>query len=236
LSNHYLIFNRDFLIMLIELHKITKRYDDNIIPVLDNISLRLSEGSAVAVVGPSGSGKSTLLNLVGTLDFPTSGEVLFNRITTSSLTSDELAKLRNNSIGFVFQTHLLLPQLTVMENVLLPVIPQDKNQQKQAPGRACRLLDTVGLSDKTHRFPGELSVGECQRVAIVRALINEPELLLADEPTGSLDHDSAEILSDMIMELRRQYNFTLVAVTHSPDLAKRMEITYKLVNGRITAN
>ena len=222
--------------MIIELHNITRQYDGNPRPVLDNISFKISEGSTLAVAGPSGSGKSTLLNLLGTLDFPSTGEVLFNGIATSSLASDELVKLRNNSIGFVFQTHLLLPQLTVIENVLLPVLPQDKNRQKQAPERARRLLDTVGLADKTQRFPGELSVGECQRIAVVRALINEPELLLADEPTGSLDHDTAEILSDMILELRHQYRFTLVAVTHSPDLAKRMEITYKLVNGKITAN
>jgi len=222
--------------MLIELHNIIKRYDGNPGPVLDNISFSISGGSAVAVTGPSGSGKSTLLNLLGTLDFPSTGEVLFNGIATTSLTSDELVKLRNNSIGFVFQTHLLLPQLTVIENVLLPVIPQDKNRQKQAPERARRLLDAVGLADKAQRFPGELSVGECQRVAVVRALINEPELLLADEPTGSLDHDSAEILGDMFVELRRQYRFTMVTVTHSPDLAKRMEITYKLVNGKIAAN
>jgi lipoprotein-releasing system ATP-binding protein len=222
--------------MFIELHKITKRYDDNLRPVLDSISLKISEGSAVAVVGPSGSGKSTLLNLLGTLDFPTSGEVLFNGLPTAALAPEELVKLRNNRIGFVFQTHLLLPQLTILENVLLPVIPQDKNKQKEAPERACQLLDAVGLADKSHRFPGEMSVGECQRVAVVRALINKPELLLADEPTGSLDHDSAEVLSDMIMELKHNNNFTLVAVTHSADLAKRMEITYKLVNGKISVN
>jgi lipoprotein-releasing system ATP-binding protein len=173
---------------------------------------------------------------LGTLDFPSSGEVLLNGISTTTLSSEELVKMRNNTIGFVFQTHLLLPQLTVMENILLPVIPQDKDRQKKAPERAERLLNIVGLSDKTTSFPGEMSVGECQRVAVVRALINEPELLLADEPTGSLDHDSAEILSDMIIEIKRQQSFTLVAVTHSPDLAKRMETIYKLINGKITVD
>jgi lipoprotein-releasing system ATP-binding protein len=222
--------------MHIEMKSITKWYDGNPRPVLDNISLKISGGSAVAVVGPSGSGKSTLLNLLGTLDFPTTGEVLFNGITTTSLASEELAKLRNNSIGFIFQTHLLLPQLTVLENVLLPVIPQDKMKQRSAPERANLLLDSVGLADKIHRFPGEMSVGECQRVAVVRALINQPELLLADEPTGSLDHDSAEILIDMLMELRQIQPFTLVAVTHSSDVAKRMEITYMLINGKISVN
>jgi ABC-type lipoprotein export system ATPase subunit len=222
--------------MLIELQNITKRYDGNPRPVLDNVSFRISEGNSVAVVGPSGSGKSTLLNLLGTLDFPTSGQVMFNGLSTTSLADEELVKMRNTKIGFVFQTHLLLPQLTVLENVLLPVIPQNKNRQRQAPERAARLLNGVGLSDKLHRYPGELSVGECQRVAVIRALINEPELLLADEPTGSLDHDSAEILIDMLMELRRSQPFTLVAVTHSTDLANRMEITYKLINGKISAS
>ena len=222
--------------MRIELHNITKRYDGNPRPVLDNISFKLSEGIALAVVGPSGSGKSTLLNLLGTLDFPTAGEVLINGKSTASLSSEELAKLRNNHIGFVFQTHLLLPQLTVLENVLLPVIPQDKIKQKSAQKRAYRLIDSVGLADKAHRFPGEMSVGECQRVAVIRALINQPELLLADEPTGSLDHDSAEILVDLLMELRQIQPFTLVAVTHSSDVAKRMEITYQLINGKISVN
>ena len=222
--------------MHIELDNITKLYDGNPRPVLDNISLKISEGSSIAVVGPSGSGKSTLLNLLGTLDFPTTGEVLFNGKSTNSLATDDLVKLRNNNIGFIFQTHLLLPQLTVLENILLPVIPQGKNEQKSAPERAYRLIDSVGLADKKHRFPGEMSVGECQRVAVIRALINQPELLLADEPTGSLDHDSAEILIDMLIELRQIQPFTLVAVTHSAELAKRMEITYKLINGKISDN
>jgi lipoprotein-releasing system ATP-binding protein len=222
--------------MLIELKSITKEYDGNPRPVLDEISLKIPEGSAVAVIGPSGSGKSTLLNLLGTLDFPSAGEVLLNERPTTSFTPDELVSLRNNNIGFVFQTHLLLPQLTVMENVLLPVIPQKKDRQRLAPERAGQLLSIVGLDDKINRYPGEMSIGECQRVAVVRALINEPELLLADEPTGSLDFDSAEILSEMIMKLRRHHSFTLVAVTHSPDLARRMQVTYKLVNGKISVS
>ena len=222
--------------MRIELHNVSRQYDSNPRPVLDKISLKISEGSAIAVVGPSGSGKSTLLNLLGTLDFPSAGEVLFNGKATSSMASEELVKMRNNSIGFIFQTHLLLPQLTVIENVLLPVLPQDKIIQKSAPERAYRLLDSVGLADKSHRFPGEMSVGECQRVAVIRALINQPELLLADEPTGSLDHDSAELLIDLLLKLRLTQPFTLVAVTHSSDVAKRMEITYQLINGKIQDN
>jgi lipoprotein-releasing system ATP-binding protein len=220
--------------MLIELNNITRRYDNSPAPVLDNISLKISEGSTVAIVGPSGSGKSTLLNLLGTLDLPTSGEVLFDGVATAVMTSADLVKMRNSRIGFIFQTHLLLPQLTTIENILLPVLPKDKIFKKLAPQRAAALLDIVGLTDRANSYPTGMSVGECQRVAVVRALINEPELLLADEPTGSLDYDSAERLTGMLIELRRHYPFTLVTVTHSDDLARRMEITYKLMNGKIS--
>lgn len=222
--------------MIIELNNVSRKYDGNARPVLDNVSLKISAGSAIAVVGPSGSGKSTLLNLIGTLDYPTSGEVLLDGISTNALSAEQIVTTRNTRIGFVFQTHLLLPQLTVLENVLLPVVPLGKNKHNQAVSRAMQLLDMVGLSDKTKRFPGEMSVGECQRVAVVRALINEPEILLTDEPTGSLDHDSAENLGDMLMELQSKNTFTLVTVTHSPELARRMDVTYKLVNGKLTDN
>lgn len=222
--------------MLIELKNISKRYDGSTGPILDDISIQISNGSTLAIVGPSGSGKSTLLNLLGTLDFPSSGDVLLEGIPTSKMKQEELIGIRNNKIGFVFQTHLLLPQLTVLENVLLPVMPQNKTRQKQALEKARSLLDSVGLADKINSFPGKMSVGECQRVAVVRSLINGPELLLTDEPTGSLDHDSAERLSDMLIDLQKQYSFTLVAVTHSTELAKRMKVTYKLVNGKISVN
>lgn len=218
--------------MVIELNQIIKKYGDNH-PVLDNISFGINEGSTLAITGPSGSGKSTLLNLLGTLDFPTSGTIRINGISTSEFNENELVELRNKKIGFVFQSHLLLPQLTVLENILLPVIPRDKKFQKEAPGRALNLLDIVGLTAKVNSFPGEMSVGECQRVAVVRSLINEPELLLADEPTGSLDHDSAENLSEMLLKLRDIHGFTLVVVTHSTDLAKRMKTSCKLMNGKI---
>lgn len=221
--------------MVIELNHITKSYG-NSQAVLDNISLQIPEGSSLAITGPSGSGKSTLLNILGTLDFPTSGEVRINGKALGDFDENELIDLRNRKIGFVFQSHILLPQLTAFENILLPVIPRDKTYQKQAPERAMQLLETVGLSDKAKRFPGEMSVGECQRVAVVRSLINQPELLLTDEPTGSLDHNSAEILSDMLVKLRNIHHFTLIAVTHSPYLAGRMESTYQLLNGKISGN
>src|SRR5512133_559950 len=221
--------------MVIQLNNITKKYGNNS-PVLDDISFEIREGTTLAITGPSGSGKSTLLNILGTLDFPASGTVMINGKPTSDLNDNELVGLRNKKIGFVFQSHLLLPQLTVLENILLPVVPREKQFQKQAPDKAMKLLEIVGLSDRINSFPGEMSVGECQRVAVVRSLINEPELLLADEPTGSLDHDSAETLSEMLLRLHQVQGFTLVVVTHSADLAKRMEKTCKLLNGKLLAD
>jgi len=229
-------FRENVCIMLIDLKGLTRAYDGNPRPVLDNISLTITNGSAVAIIGPSGSGKSTLLNLIGTLDFPDSGEVLLNGTPTSVLKPDELVAIRNKQIGFVFQNHLLLPQLNVIENVLLPLMPRDKGMREQSPERAKKLLHMVGLEEKVYRFPGEMSVGECQRVAVVRALINQPELLLTDEPTGSLDHDSAENLSNLLLELHGQFGFTLITVTHSMELAGRMQVIYKLVNGKLSVN
>lgn len=218
--------------MDIELRNITRQYG-NLKPVLDNLSLSFKAGRSVAVVGPSGSGKSTLLNLLGTLDFPDKGEVLLNGVATSSLSADALAGMRNRELGFVFQTHLLLPQLSLMENVLLPVLPQTKERRMAARERAVQLLERVGLGDKGSRLPHELSVGECQRGAVVRALINEPDVLLADEPTGSLDHDTAEMLGDLLLELKLDQAFTLIVVTHSSDLARRMDQAYTLINGKL---
>lgn len=221
--------------MIVQLSNVSKRYGNNN-PVLDNISLEISEGSSIAITGPSGSGKSTLLNIMGTLDFPNSGVVSINGKSVADFSEPELTELRNKKIGFVFQSHLLLPQLTVIENILLPVIPREKEFQKQAPEKALQLLNIVGMSGKINSFPGEMSVGECQRVAVVRSLINEPELVLADEPTGSLDHDSAETLTGMLLKLNELKKFTLVVVTHSTDLSKRMKSAYKLINGKILAN
>jgi lipoprotein-releasing system ATP-binding protein len=222
--------------MNIELLNIIKCYPGNSKPILDDINLRISDRNKIAIVGPSGSGKSTLLNLMGTLDFPTNGQVLIDGISTQTMTNKELIGLRNNRIGFVFQTHMLLPQLTVIENILLPVLPKDKPTKIAAPDRAKGLLSEIGLVEKTGKFPGELSVGECQRVAVVRALINQPELLLADEPTGSLDQESSEKLCDILLDLSKKQSFTMIVVTHSLELAQRMDITYKIMNGKIFQN
>jgi ABC-type lipoprotein export system ATPase subunit len=219
--------------MDITLNNIVRQYTDADKAVLNDISLKIPEGGTYAIVGPSGSGKSTLLNLLGTLDFPDSGEVILGDITTTKAKPEKLESLRNSKIGFIFQTHMLLPQLTVLENILLPVVPREKAVQNEAVQKAKDLLEQVGLTEKIDSFPGKMSIGECQRVAVVRSLINEPELLLADEPTGSLDGELATKLIDLLLKLQKQHGFTLITVTHSMEVANQMETIYKLTNGKL---
>ena len=217
--------------MLAELQQVSKHYNH---PVLYEISLTIRHGDSIAIVGPSGSGKSTLLNILGTLDRPSSGRVILNGEAVELLDDNQLAGIRNRFIGFVFQLHYLLPQLTLLENILLPVLPEkDKSAVKAAEQRAFRLLDRVGLSDRVKHLPGELSVGECQRAAVVRALINEPGLLLADEPTGSLDETHATSLGMLLAELNLEEEMGMVVVTHSMELARRMKVIYRLHLGRL---
>jgi ABC-type lipoprotein export system ATPase subunit len=222
---------------MIELKKISKRYPQpggGEIPVLREISLRVEAGQSLVVTGPSGSGKSTLLNIVGALDRPSSGTVRFDGRDLSGLTESELARLRNRRIGFVFQLHHLLPQCTVLENVLLPTLPlQGESTRGEFTERALDLLDQVGLADRGHHRPGQLSGGECQRVAVARSLINAPALVLADEPTGSLDGENADQLAELLIGLNRNQGTTLIVVTHSEDLAGRMDRRYRLRDGRL---
>lgn len=223
--------------MLLELLNISKFYGNGHTrrDVLNDISLTVARGDAIAIVGPSGSGKSTLLNIIGTLDNPDSGIIKFKGLELHTLGESELANIRNRHIGFVFQLHHLLPQLNLIENVLIPVIPQkDKTLRKKAYARAMDLLQKVGLSDKIQQFPGQMSVGECQRAAVVRALINEPELILADEPTGSLDQESAAQLGDLLLDIKKNFSVAIVVVTHSSELAKRMSNIYQLSEGKLT--
>lgn len=224
--------------MLLEINSISKQYRNpgtNVVrDVLSAISLKIQSGDAIAIVGPSGSGKSTLLNIMGTLDTPTSGKILFKNQDLSSLTEVQLASIRNKNIGFVFQMHHLLPQLSLIENVLLPVLPSnDKKYQKEATDKAMILIEKVGLLERIHQRPGQLSGGECQRAALVRALINSPELLLADEPTGSLDRDSAAQLGDLLVQVNRDFNVAMVVVTHSLTLAEKMNAIYRLDHGKL---
>ncbi len=217
---------------LIELRGVTREYPALPAPlrVLDGLDLTLDPGECVAVTGPSGCGKSTLLNLMGLLDMASSGTVLFRGADTAALSADAQAALRNRGIGFVFQFHHLLPQCTALENVLVPALVRGGGDTARA--RALALLDRVGLADKTSARPGQLSGGERQRVAVVRALINKPALLLADEPTGSLNEEAAESLADLILELRRDEGMAVVVVTHAPAIAARFGRIVELRHGR----
>ena len=205
------------------------------LPVLDGVSLRLDHGEAVAVMGPSGSGKSTLLHILGTLDRPTGGSVSLDGIDPFALKPGELAAFRNRRIGFVFQDHHLLPQASVLENVLVPTFVNKTLKRGDAQAYARELLTRVGLSDRLTHRPAELSGGERQRVAVARALIHQPLLLLADEPTGNLDRTNAEGIGQLLLELHKQQNTMLVVVTHSTELAKlfprRLEMNDGVLNG-----
>jgi len=216
----------------------SKRYESptstELVPVLRDVTLEIQRGESVAIVGPSGSGKSTLLNIIGTLDRPDSGHVLLDGKDLSRLDDIQLAAVRNREIGFIFQSHHLLPQCTVLENVLVPTLAnKDAALRNGAVERAKGLLDKVGLGARLTHRPGQLSGGERQRVAVVRALINQPKLLLADEPTGSLDRASAENLADLLVRLNREEGVTLIVVTHAPDLAKRMSRVLELRDGEL---
>jgi lipoprotein-releasing system ATP-binding protein len=218
---------------LLSLSAVSKRYESaagsNPVAVLNQISLDLNAGESLAIVGPSGSGKSTLLNIIGTLDQPTSGTVSLEGRNLTQLDELGLAAVRNRHIGFVFQAHHLLPQCSVLENVLVPTLPlHDRALRISAPDRARQLLDKVGLASRLSHRPGQLSGGERQRVAVVRALINQPKLLLADEPTGALDRTSATIMGDLLVQLNHEHHVTLIVVTHALDLARRMQHAFEL--------
>jgi lipoprotein-releasing system ATP-binding protein len=201
---------------------------------LSGINLQLTQGESLAIIGPSGSGKSTLLNIIGTLDRPTAGSVKLAGQELTGLDDLTLADVRNRQIGFIFQGHHLLPQCSVLENVLVPTLAsKDAAQRSSAPARARELLDRVGLGARLGHRPGQLSGGERQRVAVVRALINQPVLLLADEPTGALDRHSAQNLSQLLVELNQERNLTLIVVTHAPDLAAKMQRTCEISDGEL---
>ncbi len=216
---------------LLELHGVTKRYEGSEEKVLEGVDVSIAEGESVAVVGPSGSGKSTLLNIMGTLDSPTAGSVSLRGQDVLGLGELALAALRNDEIGFVFQLHHLLPQCTILENVLVPALV--KGSMQAAEERARALLERVGLSHRLNHRPGQLSGGERQRAAVVRALINEPALLLADEPTGSLDRKASESIGELLAEVNREQGVAIVTVTHASDLAARMGRVLELRDGML---
>ncbi len=204
------------------------------IRLLEGVELTMNSGENLAVVGPSGCGKSTLLYILGTLDQPTSGQISLDGLDPFSLNAIELAKFRNESIGFVFQDHLLLPQLTVTENVLLPSLAT-KSPTADVTERARELIDRVGLSSRESHLPGALSGGERQRVAVARALLHRPKLLLADEPTGNLDVDNTHKIAELLFDLPAQEGAMLLLVTHSEWLAGRAAKRLQLVNRQLAA-
>lgn len=199
--------------------------------VLSGISLHLSLGDAVAIMGPSGSGKSTLLHIIGALDPPTSGSVTLDGANPFELDEKALAAFRNEKVGFVFQDHCLLPQCSVLENVLTPTLVSRSNKDRTE--RARMLLDQVGLTERIDHRPAELSGGEKQRVSLARALINEPVLLLCDEPTGNLDRKSAETVASMLLELHHRQKTILIVVTHSAELAAKFPVRYEMIDQSI---
>ena len=223
--------------MLLELTNVSKQYESvdgaEAKPVLRGVSLRMDAGQTVAIVGPSGSGKSTLLQIIGTLDEPTGGKVVLDGQDLTALDADKLALIRNSQIGFIFQSHHLLPQLSVLENVLVPTLVHADGGKDEAEQRARKLLEGVGLGPRLSHRPGQLSGGEQQRVAVVRALINNPKLLLADEPTGSLDQSTADDMAQLLIALNDERGVAMIVVTHAMSLAKRMQRVLELQNGEL---
>ena len=218
------------------IHDLKKEYPTRSEPleILKGIELELTGGDNVAVIGPSGSGKSTLLNILGTLDHPTSGTYTLNNIDPFNLAEDELAAFRNANIGFIFQEHHLLPQLSVLENVLIPTMANGKPSSDDV-SHAESLIARVGLTDRSHHRPAELSGGERERVAVARSLICGPSLLLADEPTGNLDRKNAQQIGELLLEIQQAEDMILVVVTHSSELAGMLGQQLEINDGRLTS-
>lgn len=203
--------------------------------MLDGLCLDVSEGDSIAIMGPSGSGKTTLMNIIGLLDKPDKGEIFFKGVSIANFTDDESALYRSRNIGFVFQDHLLLPHLTVKENILLPLLAA-KYSKEEFANKEQHLKDLMvktGISELAAKHPFQISGGEAQRVALVRALANNPSILLADEPTGSLDAKNADVLGEILLEMNKEFGITLILATHSNDLAKKMSRILRLEDGKL---
>jgi lipoprotein-releasing system ATP-binding protein len=223
--------------MLVEVSRLTKSYrapdGSDAVEVLRDLDLRVEAGETVAILGPSGCGKSTLLNIIGALDHADSGEVRVADQELGKLDAAGLAKFRNETVGFIFQLHHLLPQCTILENVLVPTLAQENKDGAARQKRAEELIEAVGLGHRLHHRPGQLSGGERQRAAVARALINQPKLLLADEPTGALDRVNATKLADLLIDMNRAHGLPVIMVTHALDLARRMNRVLELADGKL---
>jgi lipoprotein-releasing system ATP-binding protein len=203
--------------------------------VLDKLCLEAESGETVAIMGPSGSGKTTLINIIGLLDRPDAGEIFFKGTSIADFSENEAAGYRNHNIGFVFQEHFLLPYLTVSDNIFLPFLASNHSSEELSVKDQFvkSLMEKTGIYDLRNKYPSNISGGEAQRVALVRALANNPSILLADEPTGSLDAKNAEILGDLLLEMNRDFGLTIILATHSSDLAKKMLKILHLDGGRL---
>jgi len=219
---------------MLKLQNITKSFPGRGV-VLDNLESEIKENDSVAVTGPSGSGKTTLMNLISLLDRPDSGDIFFNGKSILSFGHDESAFYRNKNIGFVFQDHLLFPHLTIRENILLPVFafPVTRNEYREREELCKLLMEQTGITEVSEKHPFQISGGEAQRATLVRALINKPPLLLADEPTGSLDIKNADQLGDLLVEMNNEFGLTLIVVTHSVHLARKMKRHLRLEGGKL---
>ena len=221
---------------MIAVHDVSKVYEmpGEALRVLDGVNLALEAGDSAAVVGPSGSGKTTLLNLLGALDHPTSGRIEIDGRDIAGLSAEEAARFRNRHLGFVFQHHHLLPQCTVLENVLIPRLAGGWEESAEETGQRARdLLEEVGLAERLGHFPWQLSGGERLRTALARALVNQPRLVLADEPTGSLDAETTAKVAELLQDLNRRKGVTLVVVTHNTTLARSMQSYYEIRGGKL---
>ncbi len=220
---------------ILEARDITKTYngrDGNPLIVLDNTSIAIEKGSIVTIVGASGCGKSTLLHILGGLDRPDSGTILWQEESIYDMKKEVLAKFRNKNLGFVFQFHHLLPEFSAIENIMMPALIGNETEQ-EAREKALMLLKDFGIADRAEHRPAQLSGGEQQRVAMARALINNPELILADEPTGNLDERNTEILLDLLYEIRRKKDVSILLITHEKNIAERSDLVYELSHGKL---
>jgi lipoprotein-releasing system ATP-binding protein len=219
---------------MLQINNISKSFHQRGL-VLNNLHLEVNAGDSISITGPSGSGKTTLLNIIGLLDKPDSGEVIFRGESILKYNPEESAIYRNKNIGFVFQDHLLLPYLTVKENILLPLLASKltDNEYKEKTDNAAKLMERMGISEFADKYPFHISGGEAQRVTLVRALVNKPSLLLADEPTGSLDKKNAENLGDLLLQMNRDFGITLILATHSVGLGEKMAKQLRLSEGTL---